>query len=264
MQEKIKRLLMLWRIIEPDFQILGFPISLKVTETVVRRVVICSSKNYRKAYLNDIYIYIYLYIYIYIYKKSIYRIPFLNFTSKASKCLPTSTAIRWQWSSTRGKIIDKGPTCTEFLQMAALTKKRLPHLTVHPIALLCLRDATDEELVHLIHEKRMEWGRRRGLGRYTMQQSVCLHLACSTTDMTSRLSRLENVAKSLDAFTLQHSCVLEDASGDATFDASDPMHESPLDDSQCITHPHVHYSFCSPFAVNSSSCEDSHSRMQWD
>ena len=99
--------------------------------------------------------------------------------------------------------LSRNPSCAEFLEMAALSKLRLPPLQTRPGPLLSLRDATDVELVQLIHRQRQAWAGPHLPGPFTMQQSICLHLASRGDYSATRMNELEEIAKFLDASTPQ-------------------------------------------------------------
>jgi hypothetical protein len=92
---------------------------------------------------------------------------------------------------------------SEFLQMAHMTKVRLPHRQQATRPPLSIRDATDLELIHIIHCDRMAWGEARILGPYTLQQAICLHIASRGDLSEQRAIELEELAKQEDSFLLQ-------------------------------------------------------------
>ena len=77
--------------------------------------------------------------------------------------------------------------------MVELVKNRLLLIKESPSQPLCLTDASDVELVHLIHNLRQRWGRLRNIGPYTIQHSVCLHM------VSGHYPENREVAKSEDA-----------------------------------------------------------------
>ena len=72
---------------------------------------------------------------------------------------------------------------------------------------LCIRDATDTELVRLIHPDRQSWGTKRNLGPFTMQQAICLYLAARVDYSETRMKELEDIARQEDFASFQrHGC----------------------------------------------------------
>lgn len=98
------------------------------------------------------------------------------------------------------------PTCKEFLEMAARARLSVPIVKSVAEPLLCVRDATDVELVHLVHDCYLHWGSVRGLGSFTRQQAICLHMA-SGTYPAKRVIELEEIAKSENASALSEPAV---------------------------------------------------------
>ena len=95
-------------------------------------------------------------------------------------------------------------TMSQFLEMSREVKRRIPHLVQDPLPALLLRDATDLELIHLVHEERQRWGRRHNFGPYSFQQAMCLYLASHTHLGESRAVVLEELAKQEDRVRAQH------------------------------------------------------------
>jgi hypothetical protein len=130
-------------------------------------------------------------------------------------------------------VVSAGPTCTEFLKMAASTRLRLPHIPEVVSQPLCLRDATPDEWVHLIHLRRQEWGRHHMLGPYSVQQAVCLHMACKGGYSDTQMQALEEIAKA------------EDAKASPPTDSSGTAADSYVDDrasphDKLFSHKHTH------------------------
>jgi len=130
------------------------------------------------------------------------------------------------WSHLAGSSGDVGRkrthmcTMTEFLEMSRLAKIRVPLLQQDHKPLLCLRDATDIEMVHLIHAHRQECGRSLQLGPFTVQQAVCLHIATIGSYSEARMIELEEVAKREDALASEVEVKSRDRCSSSNGDAS--------------------------------------------
>jgi len=88
-----------------------------------------------------------------------------------------------------------GPSCNEFLRMAAAAKARLPPHQPNPVPLLCIRDANNIELIYIVHERRQKRCAQLGLGALSLQGALCLYLA-TRDDLTSdQKIELEDAAR---------------------------------------------------------------------
>ena len=73
--------------------------------------------------------------------------------------------------------------------MAHAAKKRLPPILQPEPIRLCIKDATFKERIYIIHALRQKKGAECGLGPFTLQQAVCLHIG--TTDGISESAQIE-------------------------------------------------------------------------
>ena len=99
-------------------------------------------------------------------------------------------------------------TMEEFMLMSSDAKRRLPHLQPPQPRVLCIRNASDVELVHLVHLERKTKAMSLGFGNaLTCHQAICLYLAASHRDLSqSRIAELEEIAKLEDTRAMLTQC----------------------------------------------------------
>ena len=82
--------------------------------------------------------------------------------------------------------------------MSAVAKAHLPPIRHSAPAILCIRDATLMERIHIIHDLRQKYADKRGLGTFTLQHAVCLHLASRSDFTNAQMIELEDAARHED------------------------------------------------------------------
>ena len=82
--------------------------------------------------------------------------------------------------------------------MSAVAKAHLPPIRHSASAILCIGDATPMERIHIIHDVRQKFADKRGLGTFTLQQAVGLHLASRSDFTNAQMIELEDTARHED------------------------------------------------------------------